>query len=153
MTILWRVFVVAAVSAGFTACGGSPCKQMCSKIEECYKADFEDEYSDMDDCVEECEDDVDDLADGDDGCQDAIDALNSCIGDLECSDLADGDECENEQEDLFDDCDFEDMEVDVEDGGDQGNTATCDFQNDGECDEPEGTGACAEGTDTVDCGG
>ena len=127
MTILWRVFVVAAVSAGFTACGGSPCKQMCSKIEECYKADFEDEYSDMDDCVEECEDDVDDLADGD--------------------------ECENEQEDLFDDCDFEDMEVDVEDGGDQGNTATCEFQNDGECDEPEGTGACAEGTDTVDCGG
>lgn len=29
----------------------------------------------------------------------------------------------------------------------------CQFANDGECDEPEGTGLCAEGTDANDCAG
>jgi hypothetical protein len=28
---------------------------------------------------------------------------------------------------------------------------SCQWTNDGECDEPEGTGLCAEGTDTDDC--
>lgn len=31
--------------------------------------------------------------------------------------------------------------------------ATCEFTNDDECDEPQGTGSCAAGTDTADCGG
>jgi hypothetical protein len=30
---------------------------------------------------------------------------------------------------------------------------TCEWTNDGECDEPEGTGLCAEGTDAADCTG
>lgn len=29
----------------------------------------------------------------------------------------------------------------------------CEYEEDGECDEPEGTGFCEEGTDVVDCGG
>jgi hypothetical protein len=29
----------------------------------------------------------------------------------------------------------------------------CQWPNDGECDEPEGTGYCIDGTDTADCGG
>lgn len=28
---------------------------------------------------------------------------------------------------------------------------TCEYARDGECDEPEGTGLCADGTDTADC--
>ena len=34
---------------------------------------------------------------------------------------------------------------------DEDSTDACAFTNDGECDEPEGTGVCAEGTDTTDC--
>ena len=30
---------------------------------------------------------------------------------------------------------------------------SCRYTNDGECDEPNGTGVCAEGTDAADCGG
>ena len=28
----------------------------------------------------------------------------------------------------------------------------CAYTNDGQCDEPEGTGACADGSDVADCG-
>lgn len=33
------------------------------------------------------------------------------------------------------------------------NTGTCRWTTDGECDEPQGTNACAPGSDTVDCAG
>lgn len=36
-------------------------------------------------------------------------------------------------------------------GSPVGCTPTCAWPDDGECDEPEGTGLCAEGTDTNDC--
>lgn len=35
--------------------------------------------------------------------------------------------------------------------GTDANDCTCAFEDDGECDEPEGTGLCAEGTDPYDC--
>jgi len=38
-------------------------------------------------------------------------------------------------------------------GGGSGNTQPCAYQNDGDCDEPEGTGLCPEGSDPTDCGG
>jgi hypothetical protein len=33
-----------------------------------------------------------------------------------------------------------------------GGSSACDLAGDGKCDEPEGTGLCAEGTDALDCG-
>ncbi len=36
---------------------------------------------------------------------------------------------------------------------DTGQPATCPYPFDGECDEPEGTGLCPEGSDPVDCSG
>lgn len=37
------------------------------------------------------------------------------------------------------------------DNGSSSGSSSCEWTYDGECDEPEGTGACAEGTDSYDC--
>ena len=149
MVIKELIPVVVVACELLAACGG-PCREMCSKYEECYKADFEDEYSDLDDCVEECEDEADDWADESDNeedCRNAIDSMYTCFGDLDCSDLQDEDECEDEQDDMVDECNWGDMVNEVGDS----NVDYCDSQGDGQCDEPEGTGVCAEGMDPDDC--
>jgi hypothetical protein len=38
-------------------------------------------------------------------------------------------------------------------GSSSGGGGPCPYTNDGECDEPEGSGLCPEGTDPADCGG
>ncbi len=39
-----------------------------------------------------------------------------------------------------------------EDEGSDDDSGFCEWRNDGECDEPEGTGLCPEGSDAADCG-
>jgi|GEM_PF-2141776 len=41
----------------------------------------------------------------------------------------------------------------VDSVGDSTGSTSCEYTNDGECDEPEGTGFCPEGSDTADCDG
>jgi hypothetical protein len=146
---------------GGSACSG-PCDQFCDKMEECSKGKFDSEFSDNDECVKECEDELDKVKAEE--CTDAIDAAASCYSDLECKDIEerDFDACESEFKDVGDKCDEEkDLNlIGIGAAGGGGNNennngagaATCPFTNDGECDEPEGTGNCAEGTDVADCG-
>ena len=72
------------------------------------------------------------------GCDDELDAY------LECA--AESGECVNGQYGAVG-CDDE-LAAYATCGG-----SGCPTANDGTCDEPEGTGTCAEGTDPIDCGG
>lgn len=90
--------------------------------------------------LDTCKDDMDaieELAE-DRGCEDHLDDYASCMDDdAEC---VDG---------FFDDtsCVLQSNALTLC----LGNVGSCAYQNDGKCDEPEGSGVCAEGTDAADC--
>ena len=69
-------------------------------------------------------------------CRASIDQLSSCVRANPACDAATS-ACSAETNAILTNCD--------------GGGGDCAFTNDGDCDEPEGTGICAEGTDVVDC--
>ena len=101
-------------------------------------------HCDCEDCNdksrEECADNIADISDEADetGCDFAFDTYLDCLEKIECDDgNFDTDDCEGQKAEL-DQC----MKP----------KPTCPTTGDGVCDEPEGSGKCAEGTDAVDCG-
>jgi hypothetical protein len=136
---------------GLSGCRGDEgrCEDLCAAADDCEGANI-----DVDDCVEEC---VSDADGADDSCVEAFEAAADCASDqdLDCDDVTD--ECDDEVEDWVDDCedDFEDTFAEIVGGGstptDCAGSNTCIDAFDGFCDEPEGTGICADGTDTSDC--
>ena len=144
------VFLIGSI-LGLSGCRGDEgrCEDLCATADDCEGANI-----DVDDCVAEC---VDDADGADDSCLESFEAAADCASDqdLDCDDATD--ECDDELEDWIDDCDddFEDTFVEISGAANPptgcGTVNTCAFSFDGECDEPEGTGICSEGTDSSDC--
>jgi hypothetical protein len=142
-TLLFLVGLALGVS-GCTTDEGM-CEDICATVDDCDGANV-----DIDDCVAEC---VDDADNADDRCYESYELAAECASEVEldCDDARD--DCDDEIEDFADDCDddFEDTFEEMPGFGVTPPTGSCPFTNDGECDEPEGTGICAEGTDVNDC--
>jgi len=143
------VFLIGSI-LGLSGCRGDEgrCEDLCATADDCEGANV-----DLNDCIDECVSDADRAGDR---CAESFELAADCVSDvdLDCSDASD--DCDHEIEDWVDDCDddFEDTFQEIAGGGSSGGSCssnTCAFSFDGECDEPEGTGICAEGTDSADC--
>lgn len=91
-------------------CGGdrSTARKWCKAYQECEKAAFEEQYSSMQDCIDEGVEDLEDLEDDTDkDCAAAYRKMLECGAKAyrqDC-DLEDSyDECEDEYEDMEDEC-------------------------------------------------
>lgn len=102
----------------------SLCENFCDQIMECYgQIAFDDSFSSMVDCKDECADDLEEAVEDLEGnCEKLYREYLACVYGLSCQDLSDeyhsaGDECDHEWDVLVDECD-------AEDGGDPNNQCT-----------------------------
>ena len=121
------------------------CEDLCATIADCDGAEV-----DVAECVTAC---VSDARNAAVTCLVGFEAFTDCASNngLDCDAAVDG-ACAKLTEDFVDDCedDFA-TTFDWIDGTECVGADCCPFASDGECDEPEGTGLCADGTDTTDC--
>ncbi len=159
-------FLVGSLIATVSACDGShhssgggngySLNNLCSKACDCYAEtlpyDEGKEFCDSE-TIGQCVDDVKEAQDYVEsyGCGDEFDAWAECMEDEGvCKD--DGEygsvKCDDESQ-AIDDC------INGSSGSGGGGTGSgggdCPYTYDGECDEPEGTGLCPEGSDYGDC--
>jgi hypothetical protein len=121
------------------------CEDLCATFADCLSPAV-----DVAECLTAC---VSDARNATDRCVDGFEAYADClsINGLDCGDAFNG-ACENVAENFLDDCDADFATTfGLVDGAGCVGADCCPFAFDGECDEPEGTGLCADGTDTTDC--
>ena len=160
-------FLVGSLVAATGACDGSPdhsgggsgysLNHLCAKACDCYAETLpSDEASDFcdSDTIGECVDGVKESQDYVEsyGCGDEFDAWAQCVeNDGVCKE--DGgygtSKCDDES-DAIDDCINNSTGTSSGEGTGSGG-GDCPYTYDGECDEPEGTALCPEGSDYADC--
>jgi len=97
--LIVTVLVLAAAALVFGACSKKNCEELCGCHNDIANDYYEGADFDEDECVDECRKEYKEDSD----CRKAVRELAKCIDDEGCSDAFD--DCNNEYEDLYDDCD------------------------------------------------
>ena len=154
--------LVGSVWALVTSCDGAPeedddddpsnssrCEDICSAAADCEGAQVN-----VNACVQAC---VADASRASATCVQSFEAVTDCATDVRIDCDAVADRCANEVDDWVYDCEvdfertFETIIPTNPPPGTCNTNNTCIDAFDGFCDEPEGTGICADGTDGNDC--
>ncbi len=119
-SLAWITFMLFLLASGCGKSGQSEaeraCDDSCERAAECEGFDPDDIDDDIfDDCTDECEDIVELAEDDSDGCEEAMIDFIDCLTELSCSDIDElldalendlpvGPECDDEIDDLGDEC-------------------------------------------------
>jgi hypothetical protein len=107
-----NVVALTGLALTVAGCGGdrSAARKVCKATQKCDKSDFEDEYSSMGDCVDTMVEYLEDIEDQtDEDCAQAVREFMVCgakayRADCDYDDIEN--DCEDQAEDVVDDCDF-----------------------------------------------